>query len=263
MAQSHRIRHFHNRKQEQEIHVIESPFEKHNKQQSPKTIRPSSPLRKETSVLIRDDYEAPLTAGSLRPNSRWLIVRLNLHRIRLMGFNNLSKEDRLSDLYLDFQVIRELKRAKNEINNVNKDKDFHMGKTFSLAGESGKPRVFNTSFVTPNDALIYDRIGEEPLVLQNLLYYFSKQNIEKGTPFWNLLIRVNEVLTLKHKCTVLVQRLRRLVLTLTIIFYSIIGFMFCLMIISVIITARKLDDPEVQWMNNNAEVFTNKFLLLR
>ncbi|CAF1448731.1 unnamed protein product [Rotaria sordida] len=263
MAQSRHIRLFHNRKQEQEIHVIDNPFEKHDKQQSPKTIQPSSLLRKETSVLTRDNYEAPLTAESLRSNSRWLIVRQNLHRIRFMGFNNLSKEERLPDLYLDLQMIRELKRAKNEIKNVNKDKDFHIVKTFSLAAESGEPIVFNTSHVTPNDALIYDRLGEEPLLLQNLLYYFSKEKVEKGTPFWDFLIRVNEVLNLKRKCTVIVQRLRRLALTLAIMFYSIIGFMFCLMIVSVIITATKFDDPEVQWMNNNVEVSTNNFLLLR
>ncbi|CAF1396316.1 unnamed protein product [Rotaria sp. Silwood1] len=262
MAQSRRIRILNNRKQEHEIHVIDNPFEKYDNKESSKTSDGSSPLRKESIILTKDDYQAPLTAHSLRPNSRWLIVRQNLHRIRFMGFNNLEKEGRLPDLYLGFQMIRELKRAQDEIKNVDKEKGFHIIKEFSLSNDNGRRKTFDISHVSPNDALIYDRLGEEPLLLQNLFYYFSKQEVQQGTPFWEFLSEVNEVLNLKRKRTVLVQRLRRLALSLAIIFYSIIGLMFSLMLISVIATAIKLDDPEVEWMNNKIEEYKNNLLLL-
>jgi hypothetical protein len=61
---------------------------------------------------------------------------------------------------------------------------------------------------------------------------------------------------MKRKRTVLVQRLRRLALTLAIILYSIIGFMFILLVISVISTATKMNDPEVQWMEPTVDQYS-------
>ena len=48
------------------------------------------PPRQQTDLDSNFDYQAPLTAHSLRSNSRWLIVRRNLHRIRYMGLNNVE-----------------------------------------------------------------------------------------------------------------------------------------------------------------------------
>ncbi|CAF1032029.1 unnamed protein product [Rotaria sordida] len=262
MAQPHRTRIVRFPKQEHEIHVIDNPLNRQTRKKTSSPFRTPSLLRKQSSILSKDDYQAPLTADSFQPDSRWLIVRRNLHRIRLMGFNNLGKEGRVSDLYLGFQMTRELKRAREEIKNVDKEKDFHLIKEFSLSNQNGKKKVFNTSHITPDDALIYDRLGEEPLALQNLLYYFSKQEVQQGTVFWDFLNEVNLVLNLKRKRTVLVQRLRRLALTLAIIMYSIIGFMLFLMLISVITTATKLNDPEVEWMTENIEQYNDKQLLL-
>jgi hypothetical protein len=249
MAQSLHTRLMRLPKQEHEVHVFSNPINEYD--------RSSSKLNARQKSFPDYDYQAPLTADSLRPNSKWLIVRRNLHRIRFMGFNDMGKENRLPDFYLGLQMTRELKRAQEEIKNVDKEEDFCIIKEFSLSNNTGRKQTFDTSHVKPNDALIYDRLGEEPLALQNLLYYFSKQDVPHGTVFWNFLNEVNHVLKLKRKRTVLVQRLRRLALTLAIIFYSFIGLMFLLMVISVITTATKMNDPEVEWMDKKIEGYSS------
>jgi hypothetical protein len=251
-------------KQEHEIHVFTNPLNDNNKKTSSSSRVTKSNSPKATSNLSDAyDYQAPLTALSLRPNSRWLIVRRNLHRIRFMGFSDNGKEGRLPDFYLGLQMTRELKRAQQEIKNVDKEEDFHVVKEFSLANEVGNTKKFDTSHVKPDDALIYDRLGEEPLALQNLLYYFSKQDVPHGTVFWNFLNEVNQVLNLKRKRTVLVQRLRRLALTLAIILYSFIGLMIALMIISVIITTTKMNDPEVEWMDQRIGGYSSDIVSIK
>lgn len=263
MAQSHRTRLIRIPKQEREVHVISNPLDTDDSDEFSASFTPPSPLLKQGELLSKDDYEAPLTAYSLKSNSRWLIVRRNIHRIRLMGLNNIGKQGRVPDLYLGFQMTRELKRAKDEIQNVDKEKDFRIVKEFSLASALGNRRKFDTSRVTSEDALIYDRLGEEPMALRNLLFYFSKQEVEHGTVFWDFLNEVNLVLNLRRKRTVLVERLRRLALSFAIIIYSMIGLMFCLMVISVITTATKLNDPEVEWMSERIEGYIDKTLLSR
>jgi len=257
MAQAQRPRLTRAPKQEVEIRLIDNPIESRSSLTS--SYEPSTPLQRER--LTGYDYQAPLTSHSLVPNSKWLIVRRNIHRIRFMGFNETNRENRLPDFYLGLQMTRELKRAQEEIKNVDKEEDFHIIKAFSLANDSkGMRKTFNTSHVKPNDALIYDRLGEEPLALQNLLYYFSKQDVPHGTVFWNFLNEVNQVLNLNRKRTVLVQRLRRLALTLAIIVYSFIGLMFIMMIVSVITTATKMNDPEVEWMNQQIGGYSNNYI---
>jgi len=253
MTQSHRSRLMRIPKQEQELHVFVNPLDECDKNESPAPPVVSRTLSEKQREALGDyDYQAPLTAHSLRPNSRWLIVRRNIHRIRFMGFNAIGKEGQLPDFYLGLQMARELKRAQMEIKNINLDEDFHVLKEFSLVGGvSGQTRKFDTRHVKPDDALIYDRLGEEPLALQNLLYYFSKQDIQHGTVFWDFLNEVNHVLNLKRKRTVLVQRLRRLALSLALVIFSFIGLMFCLMVISFISTATKMYDPEVVWMDQS------------
>jgi hypothetical protein len=249
MAQPLRTRLTRIPKKEEEIHLFSNPSDEYNQIES----KSPSASQKERERLAADDYQAPLTAHSLQPNSNWLIVRRNLHRIRFMGFNESSdKQERVPNLYLGLQMTRELKRAQEEIKNIDKQEDFYVIKQFVLAGEKTRSKPFDTSHVKPEDALIYDRLGEEPLALQNLLYYFSKQDVQHGTMFWDFLNEVNHVIKLKRKRTLLIQRLRRLALTLAVIIYGCIGLMLFLMIISIITTATKMNDPEVQWMNQNA-----------
>lgn len=263
MAQTYRTRFVRLPKQEQEVHVVTNPLDVYNKSDSPslssrqsKTTHPHS--QRQQSILSEYDYQAPLTSNSLRPNSHWLIVRRNLHRIRFMGFKDSEKDGRLPDFYLGLQMTRELKRAQEEIKNVDKQENFQVIKAFSLSKEGGTTKTFDISHVKPEDALIYDRLGEEPLALQNLLYYFSQQDVPHGTVFWNFLYEVNHVLNLKRKRTVLVQRLRRLALTLAVILYSFIGIMFVLMVIGAIVTITKMNDPEVKWTDQRIGGYSSK-----
>jgi hypothetical protein len=220
-----------------------------------------SPLSSSQRKRLKDaDYEAPLTANSLHQNSYWIIVRRNLHRIRFMGLNDRERDSNLPDFYIGLQMKRELKRAQDEIKNIDKEESFHAVKQFALAVDNKRTKMYDTSHVKPDDALTYDRLGEEPLALQNLLYYFSKQDVQHGTLFWDFLNEVNRVLNMKRKRTVLVERLRKLALTLAIIVYSIIGFMLFLLIISVITTATRMDDPEVKWVDPTVDVYSQNSL---
>ena len=267
MAQSFRVRILRTPKREKEVHFSTNSSNRNDSStlsplisRSEATSKPSLPSKNNRERLIRDDYEAPSSANSLRPNSRWLIVRRNLHRIRFMGYSEGGQTDKLPDLYLGFQMKRELKRAQDEIKNIDREKNFHVVKRFALAVDNKRTKIYNTSHVKPEDALIYDRLGEEPLALQNLLYYFSQQEVPHGTIFWDFLNEVNHVLNLRRKRTVLVKRLRKLALTLAIVVYCIIGFMFLLLIISVITTATKMNDSEVTWIEADTDKDFGKFL---
>lgn len=255
MAQSIRTRLHRMPKQEHEIRVITNPSD----QRAPLITSKSSYRRHH----VDDDYQAPLTAHRLRPTSHWLIVRRNLHRIRFMGYNERERDSNLPDFYIGLQMKRELKRAQDEIKNIDKEMNFHAVKQFALAVDSKRTKTYDTRHVKPEDALIYDRLGEEPLALQNLLYYFSQQDVSHGSLFWDFLNEVNRVLDMKRKRTVLVERLRRLALTLAVILYSIIGIMLIVLIIGAISTVTKMNDPEVQWMEPAAKQFSNSFVSSR
>jgi hypothetical protein len=263
MAQSLRTRVMRLPKQEHEIHVFSNLLNEYDQTRSSPLPTTSDSHQRERERFTDYDYQAPLTSHSLRPNSKWLIVRRNLHRIRFMGFNDAGREGRLPDFYLGLQMTRELKRAQEEIKNIDKEEDFHIVKEFSLAIDNGHTKKFDISHVKPEDALIYDRLGEEPLALQNLLYYFSKQDVQQGTVFWNFLNEVNHVLSLNHKRTLLVQRLKRLALSLAIIFYVFIGIMFFAMVISVITTTTKMNDPEVEWMDQRTEGYSGDVVTIK
>jgi hypothetical protein len=244
-------------KHEQEVHLLSNPLDTF---QPVNDSLPDTPI--ERTSLLDDDYQAPLTANSLRPNSRWLIVRQNLHRIRFMGFKDTGKE-RLPDFYLGLQMTRELRRAQQEIKNIDKEASFHMIKRFELSLDRDRRKKFDISHVKPDDALIYDRLGEEPLALQNLLYYFSKQDVQQGTVFWDFLSEVNQVLNLQRKRSVLVQRLQRLALTFAIIIYSCIGLMLFSMIISATTTITHMNDPEVLWAEQSMDMYSVDLRLRR
>ena len=246
MAQSVRTRVQRLPKQEEELRIIINPSEN------------NSPSSRKTNVggrkrLTDPDYEAPESSTDLRPNSGWLIIRRNLHRIRFMGNTVREGEKPLPDLYIGLQMKRELKRAQDTIKNIDKEENFRVIKKFTLQVDGNRSKTYDTSHVTADDALIYDRLGDEPLALQNLLFYFSKQDVSHGTLFWDFLTEVNRVLNMKRKRTVLVQRLRKLALTLSIIFYVLIGLMLITLIVSVITTATKMDDPEVKWADTNVD----------
>ncbi|CAF0913515.1 unnamed protein product [Rotaria sp. Silwood1] len=254
MAQTTRTRILRMPKKEQEIHVITNISDQNDSMNAP-LMSPSSnstdsptPLSGSRRRLVEPDYEAPLTAKHLRPNSRWFIVRHKLHNIRAMDVDERNQGQGLSNFYLNLQMKRELKRVQEAIKNIDKEDNFHVVRRFSLA-DGGKPKKYDTSHVKPDDALIYDRLGDEPLKLQNLLFYYDNKEVTPGSIDWEFLNEVLHVLKIKRKRTVLVQRLGKLALALAMVFYIIIGFMFFLLIISFITTATKMNDPEVQWVD--------------
>ena len=256
MAQAIRARIHRVPRREQEVHVITNPSDQQTR------LLDQSSRSSQRKRLADPDYEAPMTSYRLGHESRWLIVRRNLHRIRFMGYNDRGRDSALPDLYIGFQMKRELKRAQEEIKNIDKEKNFRVIKQFRLAVDNKRTKIYDTSHVKPDDALIYDRLGEEPLALQNLLYYFSKQDVPHGTLFWEFLNEVNRVIHMDTKRKVLVQRLKKLAFTLAIILYSIVGFMLIMMIISAIATVTKMNDPEVQWMEPTADQFSRNLIPL-
>ena len=83
MSQSIRTRLSRVSKKEQEIHLITNPTYQ------------ASPLVAKSSVSRREieyDYQAPMTSYTLRPNSYWLVVRRNLHRIRFMSISERGRD---------------------------------------------------------------------------------------------------------------------------------------------------------------------------
>lgn len=244
-------------KQEKEVRIVGNPSDR-RAQKGRRSASPGNTRQR----LIEDDYQAPQTATGLRPNSKWLIVRRNVHRIRFMGHGR-TRDNTLPPLYLSLQMKRELKRAQEEIKNIDKEDNFTAVKSFALAVDERRTKMYDTSHVKPEDALTYDRLGEEPLPLQNLLFYFSKQEVPHGTMFWDFLNAVNCVLNMNRKRTVLVERLRKLALTLSIICYTILGCMLFLLIISVITTATKMNDPEVRWLEPEPEHYDRPSLPAR
>lgn len=261
MAQSVRTRLQRVPKQEQEVHVIANPADRDEQQKRRKHfLRTSKWTTSKRQRLTDSDYQAPLTANELVPGSGWIIVRRNLHRIRFMGYNAQARDSTLPDFYIGLQMKRELKRAQDEIKNIDKEKNFHAIKQFALAVDSKRTKSYDTRHVKADDALTYDRLGEEPLALQNLLYYFSQQDVPHGTLFWDFLNEVNRVLNMKRKRTVRVERLRKLALTLAVILYAFLGFMLFLLVISVITTATRMNDPEVQWLEPNVESYPSKLV---
>ncbi|CAF1388250.1 unnamed protein product, partial [Didymodactylos carnosus] len=114
--------------------------------------------QKQNLILENYDYQAPLSAHSLKHNSKWLIIRRNLHRIRSM-----DGQQRTPNIYLSFQMIRELQRAQSAIKNIDHDNThYHKIKKFSLAVNKQKVKTYDVTHITPDDALFYDRLGDEP-----------------------------------------------------------------------------------------------------
>lgn len=261
MAQSIRTRLRRLPRQEEEVHVITNPLDREDdRKRRRKVFRNSRESGNIRTRLTDHDYQAPLTSGAIPRDSKWLIVRRNLHRIRFMGYNAQARDNTLPDFYIGLQMKRELKRAQEEIKNIDKEKNFYAIQQFALAVDKKRTKLYDTSHVQPNDALTYDRLGEEPLALQNLLYYFSQQDVPHGTLFWDFLNEVNRVLNMKRKRTVRIERLRKLAFTLSTMFYILVGFMLFLLIISVISTASKMNDPEVQWIEPKIDTFSEKLI---
>lgn len=226
----------------------------------PKVVLRKAPKReKETllatsvnrSLLQADDYQAPLTAGSLRPNSKWLIVRNNIHKIRSWGaLRQMSEIDKTyQDWYLFFQMRRELKRAEEQIRSIQYRADFRPIQYFELPVDDKYVRRYNVSHVKATDGLYYAGLGAEPIALQYLLYYFSKDcPVINGSMFYPFLHDVNSVLNTNRQRINRVVVLRRIALVIAVALCTILFLMFFSLILSVTTTLtkfRQMDDGSV------------------
>ena len=133
-------------------------------------------------LLADNDYQAPRTPGILSPNSKWLIVRDNLHKIRSwLPIRGLSVvHTPFLDWYVFFQMRRELKRAEEQIRVIQYRKNFTPIQYFNLAIDDTRFRRYNVSHVRPSDAIYYGGLSSQPMALENLLYYFNE---ECGVPY--------------------------------------------------------------------------------
>ena len=190
-------------------------------------------------LLTGDDYIAPSTAHSLSPNSKWLIVRNNIHKIRSWGaIRHMSDmEQPHQDWYLFFQMRRELKRAEEKIRAIQFRPDFVPVHHFELPIDERLVRRYNVSHVTPNDGIYYAGLGSEPIVLQYLLYYFSKESsVPYNSMFYSFLSDVNSVLHTNRQRITRVLVLRRIAFFFALAIFVLLLLMFFSLILSVITT---------------------------
>ncbi len=208
-------------KQEHELHIFTNPF-----------------LNSQLPLLQSDDYQAPLSARSLSPNSKWIIVRNNLHKIRTWRRSNTTDENPVvRDWYLFFQTRRELRRAREDIKKVEYRPDFRPVHYFYLPIDDRRKQRYNVSHVQPSDALYYPGFGHEPIVLQSLLYYFSKEcAVPHNSIFQSFLSDVCSIIYRDRQRLNRQAVLRKVALVITILVSILIGLMLFSLVLSVLKT---------------------------
>ncbi|CAF1307082.1 unnamed protein product [Rotaria magnacalcarata] len=221
-------------RQEHELRIITNPIASHRQYS-----------------LEHEDYEAPLTANTLLPKSKWIIVRNNIHKIRSWGAIDTSHVDeRMKDWYIFFQMRRELRRAQVEINAIEHRPDFRAVRYFNLPVDSTHFKRYDVSHVKPTDSLYYPGLGRDPIVLQSLLFYFSKECVVPyGSMFRTFLSDVCAIIyrdqQQRHRAAVF----RKVALSMTIIISIIIALMLASMIFGALKTTSNLatmyrNDPD-------------------
>ncbi|CAF0732074.1 unnamed protein product [Adineta steineri] len=235
-------------KQEQELHIITNPF------------------ADAQSRLIDDDddYQAPLTSHTLRPNSKWNIVRHNIHKIRSWGGINLDHvHPQLRYLYLYWQVRRELQRAQNSIEQIERS-HYTPIDYFNLPTDETHNRRYNVSHLQPSNAIYHPAFQSQPVVLQALLYYFSKECV---VPY-NSVFRpfLSDVCSILYQDRQRINRaavFRKVATIITIVISIFLALMFFSLIVSVFTTTSNLramyrDDPDggIEWRQSATTVET-------
>lgn len=217
----------------------------------------SNPLVKsQLSTVSKHDYEAPLTSNDLWPNSKWFIVRHNLHKVRSWGgIRPYDSNPVTRDWYLFFQMRKELRRVQEHIGNIQKHPHFQPVRYFYLPIDEKHQRRFNVSHVKSTDALYYSGIGKEPIVLQALLYYFSREcAVPYNSVFRSFLTDICAIIQHERQQMTRVAVFRRVAFVITIIIFLILALMFASLIVSVLNTTYEFhklydNDPHggLQW----------------
>jgi hypothetical protein len=193
-------------------------------------------------LLDHDDYQAPLTARTLSPNSKWILVRNNLHKIRSWRGNQpTDPNDPFADWYLFLQMRRELRRFQEHIREVEDRPDFAPIHYFYLPTDERHRRRYDVSHVQPSDALFLPGFGLEPFVLQSLLYYFTVEcAVPYNSVFRSFLSDICSVLNRNERYLQRAAALRKLAGILTFIVFIILGLMLFTLIFSVLKTTSNL-----------------------
>lgn len=224
-------------------------FEFARRTEASMSLRPNYSSKKEFEIRIlstplvhfdsnaaqgQHDYEAPQTAENLRPTSKWIIVRNNLHKIRSWGTRRLSNVDKnKQDWYILFQMRRELRRAQLDIDTIPTREGYRPLKYFFLPKTSEKVQRYNVSHVRPDQFIYYPVCSSQPFRLQSLLYYFTKDcYVPHNSVFQSFL---NEICSIVYRDRQRLKRtntLRRYALILAVC----IGFLLCSMFIALIVS---------------------------
>jgi hypothetical protein len=186
----------------------------------------------------QDDYHAPSTALTLAPNSKWIIVRNNLHTIRLWGKSQkLNLKDPFGDIYAFCQMRQELRSVQKQIQRVEARPDFTPIHYFYLSTDERHTERYDVGHIQPSEALFYPGFGLEPFVLQSLFYYFSIESpIRHNSVFQPFLSHVCAVVNRNERYLHRVAVLRKLAAIIASIVYIILGLMFFTLIFSVLKT---------------------------
>ncbi|CAF0838997.1 unnamed protein product [Rotaria sordida] len=186
----------------------------------------STNISSRTPLLTGYDYQVPRTAHSLAPQSKWIIVRNNLHQIR--NWNAI-------------ELRHELKRVQEKICAIQYRLNFKSVHYFYLPTDEIGVRRYNVSHVQPTDSIYYAGLGSEPINLQCLLHYFSKECIVLyNSLFYPFLCDVNSVLDTNRKRIHRVVASRKVPLIMTVAIFTIILMMFFSLILSVLTTTSNL-----------------------
>jgi hypothetical protein len=235
-------------KEEQELHIFTNPF-----------------INSRVRLQNLNDYQAPLTAHTLSPNSKWITVRNNIHLIRSWSRINTSDvNDPFRDWYLFFQMRRELRLIRERIKQVENRPNFVPVHYFYLPIDETKHQRYNVSNIKPSDALYYSGLGHEPIVLRSLIYYFSKEcPVSHNSIFQKFLSDVCSIIHQNRQRLKQAAVFRKLASIITIIFFILIGLMLFSLILSVLKTTsdfQKLyeNDPNggIEWQQPETPVNT-------
>ncbi|CAF2523202.1 unnamed protein product [Rotaria sp. Silwood2] len=238
-------------KQEQELHIISNPLDSARKYS-----------------LASDNYLAPLTACKLKPNSKWIIVRNNIHKIRSWRAVDKSNIDKkLWDWYIFFQIRRELRHIQADIKQIEQRPDFVPVHHIEIPAGPTHTECVKVSHVRPTDVLYYPSFDPEPMSVQALIYYFSKERIVTyESVFHPLLSNVCSITNRDRERLRRVAVFRKLALVLGIVVFLIVGLMLASLILSVLETTSNLknmysNDPDggIEWRAPSTTIEITKF----
>jgi hypothetical protein len=150
---------------------------------------------------------------------------------------------------------RELRHAQQYIKEIENQSNFTPVRYFYLPISETNTRRLNVSHVKPTDALYYPGLGREPIVLQSLLYYFSKEcAVPYHSLFRKFLTDICSILNQDRQRLDRAATFRKLALFIAIIFFIILGLMLFSLILSVLKTTSEFNkmygnDPngEIEW----------------